>query len=90
MPKSYTYDNDQELMPFCRLEELQRIGHQAGAQLRCRSPVLCPSQPLTCVRQIVGEYLFSGEGECAVLPCSNALAGERYTDAGSPRCATVG
>ena len=49
---------------------------------------IVPSQLLTCVPQDVGEYLFSGEGECVVLPCSNAVAGERYTDAGSRRYGT--
>ena len=39
--------------------------------------------------QGVGEYLFTGEGACLALPCSNALAGEYYTDAGSPRSELV-
>ena len=40
--------------------------------------------------QGVGEYLFTGKGACLALPCSNALAGEYYTGAGSPRSGRVG
>ena len=39
--------------------------------------------------QTVGEYLFSGDGVCVVIPCNNAVAGEYYTGAGSGRYGKV-
>ena len=38
----------------------------------------------------VGEYLSAVDGGCVVLPCSNGLPGQRYTGAGSTRCAVCG